>query len=144
MKSVATFELSYLLLSPSTRRVWIEIRFTEPMVLSSLPSPSTRRVWIEISLTSITIPGGLSHPPHGGCGLKWTLFLTTITAASHPPHGGCGLKCTEFVPIKISTGSPSTRRVWIEMKTLPHLLQRNFWSPSTRRVWIEIFAGAEN
>ena len=81
-----------------------------------LPSPSTRRVWIEIKSSSAALCSISSgHPPHGGCGLKWvklafwSIFILSpstrrvwieITAKSktcravrrHPPHGGCGLK----------------------------------------------------
>ena len=103
------------LLSPSTRRVWIEIDQLSPH-LQPVPvtlhtegvdrndpigvpttykvplSPSTRRVWIEIS--------SASH----------TFFRKT---------------------------SPSTRRVWIEITT-PRFVFPIQKSPSTRRVWIEI------
>ena len=56
-------------------------------------SPSTRRVWIEMSVYS----------------------LHNTTCKSHPPHGGCGLKFTETLQKFTGDLSPSTRRVWIEI-----------------------------
>ena len=36
---------------------------------------------------------GCSHPPHGGCGLKYMPSIAvTKYDMRHPPHGGCGLK----------------------------------------------------
>ena len=35
----------------------------------------------------------MSHPPHGGCGLKSKDKLSDVKELGHPPHGGCGLKC---------------------------------------------------
>ena len=56
-------------------------------------SPSTRRVWIEISTGAIAITDDNSHPPHGGCGLKSELLREIKKEYhGHPPHGGCGLK----------------------------------------------------
>ena len=149
-------------MSPSTRRVWIEIKANTSAWTGIIRSPSTRRVWIEIPLENAI----------------WEEF------GSHPPHGGCGLKFDNALCTSGFEGSPSTRRVWIEIPTCnsnhqygclvtlhtegvdwnqillispvvlslshpPHggcglkFINRHLFivdrlSPSTRRVWIEI------
>ena len=80
------------LLSPSTRRVWIEIYVIE-FSFKVFLSPSTRRVWIEIRFIDIMLTSDGGHPPHGGCGLKLILDKRGFN----------------------NDKSPSTRRVWIEI-----------------------------
>ena len=109
---------SLFLLSPSSRRAWIEMvrqvvsrvilrvallaegvdRNTEsPLFTRSFQSsPSSRRAWIEI------------HYP--------TLWESVFC------------------------GSPSSRRAWIEMLPVPWLFLALLWSPSSRRAWIEMVA----
>ena len=82
-------------MSPSTRRVWIEIKANTSAWTGIIRSPSTRRVWIEIPLENAI----------------WEEF------GSHPPHGGCGLKFDNALCTSGFEGSPSTRRVWIEIPT---------------------------
>ena len=78
--------------SPSMRRVWIEIwvsQFMKPLY----QSPSMRRVWIEIPDTINLYHQKRSHPPCGGCGLKYWRTLYPLAQMK----------------------SPSMRRVWIEI-----------------------------
>jgi hypothetical protein len=78
-------------MSPSTRRVWIEIQDIAT-VAKSLKSPSTRRVWIEIGFLPYKWMTVKRHPPPGRCGLKYTMLIIFTKFFSHPPPGGCGLK----------------------------------------------------
>ncbi len=66
-----------------------------------------------------TVKPYFGHPPHGGCGLKYIVgFTVEEKLYGHPPHGGCGLKLSKNSS-RFNTGmSPSTRRVWIEIKLL--------------------------
>ena len=51
--------------------MWIEIENAKKATNAAETSPSTRRVWIEIVAEIGVIDVLLSHPPHGGCGLKF-------------------------------------------------------------------------
>ena len=75
-----------------------------------------RRVWIEINEGSAQV----------------------IIKEGHPPCGGCGLKFVHDSSIGIWIGSPSMRRVWIEILMPDPNYQLTEESPSMRRVWIEI------
>ena len=44
----ASSHIRFLIVSPSTRRVWIEIALGAGVLFGDPQSPSTRRVWIEI------------------------------------------------------------------------------------------------
>ena len=119
-KSVQLF--CALLLSPSMRRVWIEItrcwmgakqkRRHPPcggcglkcairirITITTQTSPSMRRVWIEISFTGIEKYTQLGHPPCGGCGLKSRFEHIQGGNRRHPPCGGCGLKYTMAISL---------------------------------------------
>ena len=70
LKSNLPIALHCGLLSPSSRRAWIEI--VEVYSVSPVtPSPSSRRAWIEIIVRILTVNPGLGRPPHGGRGLKY-------------------------------------------------------------------------
>ena len=73
------------MMSPSTRRVWIEID-GETKVFENTESPSTRRVWIEIWMRIIPVHFGMSHPPHGGCGLKLMIMVQILKTLSVTLH----------------------------------------------------------
>ena len=113
-------------------------------------SSSTRRMWIEIKYTPNRTIITACHPPHGGCGLKFVsfglskssqkssstrrmwieIYATSLDKArvdGHPPHGGCGLKCFLSDQKRIRITSSSTRRMWIE------IVRRSFY-PSKERV----------
>ena len=53
--------------SPSTRRAWIEIIMAKATAYQ-LQSPSTRRAWIEIPCMNEESSGVLRRPPPGGRG----------------------------------------------------------------------------
>ena len=57
---------------------------------------------------------------------------------SHPLHRGCGLKSEKLRHFRISNGSPSSQRVWIEIAVWRFSPHRTQASPSSQRVWIEI------
>ena len=48
-------------------------------------SPSTRRVWIEIAKNQTAIHNSYGHPPHGGCGLKSLICGFDFTSDSKSP-----------------------------------------------------------
>ena len=57
-----------------------------------------------------------SHLPHGRCGLKFVCDDCGLEdAKGHLPHGRCGLKSYRDGDILLDNGSPSTRKVWIEI-----------------------------
>ena len=78
-------------------------------------SPSTRRVWIEMGLWPY-VRGRLVVTLHTE-GVDWNVILKQKKkkAISHPPHGGCGLKSLNSAMYVLPAMSPSTRRVWIEI-----------------------------
>ena len=103
-----------MLVSPSVWRVWIEIGQQQSLTGSKL-SPSVWRVWIEIYTATYINPRRRSHPPCGGCGLKfsgrlfalleyvspsvWRVWIEICyhfkvlrSFYGHSPCGGCGLK----------------------------------------------------
>ena len=83
--------------------------------LSSRVVPSTRRVWIEMTTAISPPPRPAGHPPRGGCGLKFLSAAPEPRCCRHPPRGGCGLKFNTRYEGSPKAGSPSTRRVWIEI-----------------------------
>ena len=83
------------LVSPSARRVWIEICFRGAIKCKPM-SPSARRVWIEITHIRGSVHSSRRHPPPGGCGLKY-------------------VTCEKEYEYR---RSPSARRVWIEISRL--------------------------
>ena len=80
-------------MSPSLRRVWVEI-YTVKADPRADTSPSLRRVWVEIEEVQEMITKDESHPPCGGCGLKFADIDLLLD----------GMK-----------SSPSLRRVWVEI-----------------------------
>ena len=101
-------------MSPSTRRVWIEIINAIALYKVSV-SPSTRRVWIEMFL------------------LLSLLLSTVVTLHTEGVDWNKKLRSVKRIRFK----SPSTRRVWIEICNWLTVVVCNT-SPSTRRVWIEM------
>ncbi len=81
-----------IMMSPSTRKVWIEIENTSSKGLLKYLSPSTRKVWIEIVQAISNAVTVDSHLPHGRCGLKCPETREQDILRSHLPHGRCGLK----------------------------------------------------
>ena len=79
-------------------------------------SPSSQRVWIEIAKTRSNRWFCPRHPLHRGCGLKLVLNLIRVTKNRHPLHRGCGLKFGGLKGSTDKTESPSSQRVWIEIK----------------------------
>ena len=57
-----------VLVSPSSRRAWIEIVAVRHVHQHTPPSPSSRRAWIEISVGSKKKMPARSRPPRGGRG----------------------------------------------------------------------------
>ena len=127
--------------SPSTRKVWIEMFECLSMHLIKcrhLPhgrcglksppllcyvrvvwSPSTRKVWIEINIMfRIYDKAAERHLPHGRCGLKYSYWIDKYNGGKgHLPHGRCGLKFLKIFCLRMVKLSPSTRKVWIEIKS---------------------------
>ena len=84
-----------MILSPSTRRAWIEIRALYRDEAESGRSPSTRRAWIEIFNLRLL---------HG----------KSAEVALHPE--GVDRNSAASAESKSPAPSPSTRRAWIEME----------------------------
>ena len=59
---------SLFLLSPSSRRAWIEIRSVHALAIPAFASPSSRRAWIEIIELIGEKDVARGRPTHGGRG----------------------------------------------------------------------------
>ena len=81
----------------------------------SQKSPSARKVWIEIVVIQCAINPVKRHLPQGRCGLKSAILNTMYEEYSHLPQGRCGLKLFTAVNKIKKEGSPSARKVWIEI-----------------------------
>ena len=80
-------------MSPSARKVWIEIFPSFSSSSSSLLSPSARKVWIEMFKHGDIPEGSYSRLPQGRCGLKYFYSQRIGYVPSRLPQGRCGLKC---------------------------------------------------
>ena len=102
-------------LSPSIRRVWIEIDIVI-MFFSFYQSPSIRRVWIEIYADLLDYAEKHGHPPYGGCGLKFFCKLVFLIVSIVTLHTeGVDWNTTAIKTYGDVGASPSIRRVWIEI-----------------------------
>ena len=127
------------LLSPSTRRAWIERLFPDafyygtPVALH--PEGVDRNT---LTLDPERIDRYVALHPEGVDRNTFTLDPERIDryVALHPEGvdrnclGGNGDSCLLL--------SPSTRRAWIEIPRVNQYTRAFLWSPSTRRAWIEI------
>ena len=124
-------------------------------------SPSARKVWIEITLPLISLICPPCHLPQGRCGLKlvWNDAKRIIHLVTFRKEGVDWNHITSNQS-HMSSLSPSARKVWIEIglewcqahHTSGHLPQGRcglklsqihtgielIASPSARKVWIEI------
>ena len=101
--------------SPSTRRVWIEISIWRNDNRMSR-SPSTRRVWIEMILCRaiylrffVTLHTEGVDRNHSECGTGDSHHRVTLHTE------GVDRNHTALTADSLSSRSPSTRRVWIEI-----------------------------
>ena len=102
-------------MSPSARKVWIEITVKLVVIVVSVVSPSARKVWIEI--------------PPPTCLTSWPL-----SPSARKVWIEIVLPCCDREGIM----SPSARKVWIEMCSVRTFTRYASASPSARKVWIEI------
>ena len=86
-----------MLLSPSSRRAWIEIAGATKTAASETKSPSSRRAWIEMQEAS----------ERHGLFKGVALLAEGVDRNIHDPS-----------KIKYKLESPSSRRAWIEIKAL--------------------------
>ena len=122
--------------SPSSRRAWIEI------VLAvgrghCLLSPSSRRAWIEI----VPRPPARSGPRVAllaeGVDRNLDAFIdAAIKEVALLAEGVDRNPSMQWWTV-YSSGSPSSRRAWIEIEVGAGA-ERGLESPSSRRAWIEI------
>ena len=105
-------------------------------------SPSVWRVWIEMVSNASICCFRASHPPCGGCGLKWgESYRMEDRFLSHPPCGGCGLKSLYPRIFSLTPHShPPCGGCGLKYKSLWHN-RTDDMSPSVWRVWIEIDEG---
>ena len=78
-------------------------------------SPSSQRVWIEIKFLPKKSAVTPRRPLHRGCGLKYLYPPLSIDWGSRPLHRGCGLKSQPLNNSVFVIRSPSSQRVWIEI-----------------------------
>ena len=104
-----------------------------------LLSPSMRRVWIEICILPCCEHNHSCHPPCGGCGLKLVNVLKYGFINMSPSMRRVWIEIHACWRLPVwFVQSPSMRRVWIEIALYVFKLGNNLVSPSMRRVWIEI------
>ena len=147
--------------SPSSRRVWIEIRSWATRFSAPETSPSSRRAWIEMSGTSLParadavalLAEGVDRNTN-----RYKLFRRrgqspssrrawieiTLTSSKHRVSSVAllaeGVDRNRVVGVDDDTAgvSPSSRRAWIEIRPPTGAFLRRRTSPSSRRAWIEI------
>ena len=104
--------------SPPARGAWIEIQHPYHALTTSCTSPPARGAWIEIlKQRRHLIIWNLRRPPHGGRGLKSSLYSSD---------------CAWYV------GSPPARGAWIEISRRGRRRLCPGASPPARGAWIEI------
>ena len=124
-------------LSPSARRVWIEIG-SLVISISTSGSPSARRVWIEIPVVISVILNQAPSPSARRVWIEISLsVLESEASACHPPPGGCGLKSGEYARYKVDYGHPPPGGCGLKFEVAV-VYDNAGASPSARRVWIEI------
>ena len=154
-------DFSLFLLSPSSRRAWIEIIGYVNDNLDSMLSPSSRRAWIEIQKLFATNCQILVALLAEGVDRNFRCRRSPRSAGPVALLAeGVDRNSSLCVTAKRSKRSPSSRRAWIEIEKLPpfeaaHRVAllaegvdrnsgsplaktRTFSSPSSRRAWIEI------
>ena len=130
--------MCYNVLSPSSRRAWIEIIFCfgpvcgkvvallaegvdrnctrEWYIYLQKRSPSSRRAWIEMERF---------------CAISHTVVVALLAEGVDRNSG--------WHPERhLLSGSPSSRRAWIEIRIFTESPPRLSRSPSSRRAWIEM------
>ena len=103
-------------------------------------SPSTRRVWIEIEVAQ-EIFDRINKVTLHTEGVDWNLQGGDTRGGSHTVTlhtEGVDWNSLQHKHLFVLFESPSTRRVWIEMYATTAGSQAYQRSPSTRRVWIEM------
>ena len=124
--------------SPSSQRVWIEIRKARNKCNICRTSPSSQRVWIEIYRCIILFVEVIVALFTEGVDWNWSYFFGFASISCRPLHRGCGLKWGVPDLLQRQRLSPSSQRVWIEIMTVWHSLLVITTSPSSQRVWIEM------
>ena len=81
-------------------------------------SPSARRVWIEMTDCGKFNTRRRCHPPHGGCGLKSSVLQARPQTQRSPSARRVWIEIAATYRQHIRQRSPSARRVWIEIAHL--------------------------
>ena len=156
---------SLFLLSPSSRRAWIEISSRgflctlhsvallaegvdrnlpdSPILSTQSPSPSSRRAWIEIISKHDTVWTNRS-PSSRRAWIEINQFAyisegIPVALLAEGVDRNINKRCNTTIVKK----SPSSRRAWIEIVLFGGQL-RTLQSPSSRRAWIEILFPPQN
>ena len=123
-------------LSPSARKVWIEIQYATFQSKGATPSPSARKVWIEI-LSHIPLLPSLWSPSARKVWIEMLSWKDKAREFKSPSARKVWIEMF-FIGLSPFCGmSPSARKVWIEMLS-SSIFALPFGSPSARKVWIEI------
>ena len=112
-----TIGKSSFVVSPSTRRAWIEIPSRTTCCDHAEMSPSTRRAWIEMSYPRNTRRRRCGSPSTRRAWIEipircWTIKSTSVALYPEGVDRNNRLVVNRFIKRK----SPSTRRAWIEMR----------------------------
>ena len=102
-------------MSPSARKVWIEMLPEDLLEQRVRSSPSARKVWIEIRETSNIL--GVSPVAFRKEGVDWnpSSIVVNRLLIGRLPQGRCGLKYDNYNARSPRNESPSARKVWIEI-----------------------------
>ena len=125
------------MLSPSARKVWIEIKHKLNFV--GTDGVTFRKEGVDWnSVQQGFQESQISHLPQGRCGLKFTYAKRGADNHRHLPQGRCGLKLytsNRFLKCHLVT----FRKEGVDWNRLPQTqAARTPESPSARKVWIEI------
>ena len=85
-------------MSPSSRRAWVEIQWWPQFWHTHMESPSSRRAWVEMGLRWI-----------------WGSWATVALLAE-----GVGRNLIRETISSSPSTSPSSRRAWVEMRAIGH------------------------
>ena len=115
-KKLKLFLIVYFCCHPPLGGCGLKSEMQTQLMKESIMSPSTRRVWIEIKYLGKPSQPEPSHPPLGGCGLKCFQAVNLGFELLSPSTRRVWIE----IPIFLDFGqfifkSPSTRRVWIEI-----------------------------
>ena len=81
-------------------------------------SPSARKVWIEMDKKNPLKERAIGHLPQGRCGLKCRHYAASVLLDTSPSARKVWIEIARVTNNHQTTTSPSARKVWIEIVAL--------------------------